>query len=445
MKYNDYVEFDNILPEISFNKVVDETTKEGIAEYYSLLKNEYLTAVLNPEAANKELLECNNKPNFAECEIICKVTNFCNQRCKYCFDKNNQAKPKIVLSKEKIMKLLKLLHKKGFHRIEWVWHGGECLSVDKKWFDEICFEMWKYSKENNFEIIFNAQTNGTLLDDEWIFILDKYNIPVGTSYDWSGQSNRGYELSKEKLSKFYLIISVITEENVKNLINDFKIASKNKVPFSFNFVFGNSEHQTEDFLNTTNLISEYKKYLDYFLYNNDSMITERSVVAVINKILNGPADVCNLGNCLLSNRICINSDGKLYKCDDTNIQEMYICDIEEIEDIDEFFYNPKIHQLLNIKKKQFKEKCLYCEFSSICCKGCINCTFRESKGEEPYSVYCHFIKEIGPYIYEKLGNLTPEEFVKLNPIVKQQLIEKLYLPAYIKEEIQKAYDEYYNI
>ena len=46
MKYSDYINFDNYLPNINFNQIIDETTEEGIQNYYSLLKNEYLQALL---------------------------------------------------------------------------------------------------------------------------------------------------------------------------------------------------------------------------------------------------------------------------------------------------------------------------------------------------------------------------------------------------------------
>ena len=441
MNYKEYIEFDSNFPNISLNTVIDETTEEGIIEYYTLLTEEYKKAIHNKDFC--EIDNCND--SFSNCEVICKLTNICNQKCTYCFDKENQKKPRTVLSKEKIMKLLRLLKEENFTEIEWTWHGGEFLTVDKKWFDDVCFEMFKYAVKENLTLKFNGQSNGTLLDQEWKDILDKYNIPLGTSYDWSGQSVRGYQLPKKQLTDFYFIISVVTKKNVKNLISDFLTASKNEVPFSFNFVFGNKDHALEDFLDVDELIKEYKKYLNFFFYYNAPMIPERSALAYIRRALNRPAEVCNLDNCLYSNRICFNSDGKLYKCDDVSIEEMYICDIDEISNINEFFNNDKIEKLLALKQLQISNYCKECVYLPICGQGCLNCSFKESEGTKPYSAHCKFFKAIVPYIYEKLGNLKPEEFVKLNPTIKQYLIQQLYLPAYLKEELKKEYEQCNNI
>ena len=53
MKYSDYIDFDNYLPNIDFNQVIDETTEEGIQNYYSLLKNEYLQVLLGKKDSEK--------------------------------------------------------------------------------------------------------------------------------------------------------------------------------------------------------------------------------------------------------------------------------------------------------------------------------------------------------------------------------------------------------
>lgn len=446
MKYSDYIDFDNYLPNIDFNQVIDETTEEGIQNYYSLLKNEYLQVLLGKKDSEKTFQgDWNDHHCYNNCEVICKVTNFCNQNCIYCFDKKNQQKPRMVLSKERILRLLRLLNEEGYSKIEWTWHGGEFLTVDKQWFDDVCLEMYKYAIKEDIELIFNAQSNGTLLDDEWKYLLDKYNVPIGTSYDWSGQQCRGYELSQEKLSNFYFIISVITKQNVKNLIADSKKASNNGVPFSFNAVFGTTNNPLEKFLDIDEFIQEYKKYLEFFIYDNNPRVPERSALAYIRRALNRSAEICNLDNCLYSNRICINADGELYRCDDTSIEEMHVCNIDELNSIKDFFNGDKSLKLQQLKQTQIQNQCLNCDYLPVCGQGCLNCSLKESKGLKPYSAQCKFWKAIVPYIYDKLGNLTPKEFVKLNPTLKQYLIQQLYMPAYLKEELQKDYVKYSNI
>ncbi len=336
------------------------------------------------------------------------------------------------------MKLLDLLRKDNFTSINWIWHGGECLSVDKKWFDDVCFSMQKYAIKYNIDLIFSAQSNGTLLDDEWRELFNKYNIPLGVSYDWSAQSNRGYELTDFK--DFYFIISVITNKNIKNLIQDFKTAETKKTSISYNFVFPTKEYNnSEELLDINTTITEYKKYFDFFINYKNSVIEERSVITLAAAALNKDIGLCNLHNCLLSDRICINSDGTLWRCDDTNVKEMRICHINDINNISEFFNHKQSNKLKLMKQEQINNYCLNCDLLPVCGQGCMHTSLTESQGIKPYSFQCEFTKEMFPYIYEKLGNLTPKEMVNLNPYLKCSLIKQLYLPAYLKEELKNYY------
>ena len=432
MNFKEYLDFDENLPNIDLNKVVDETTPLGIESYYNTLMDEYIKLKNNIQDTPKV---CFKKG----CEIICKVTNYCNQNCSYCFDLENRKRGKEVLSKERILKLLILLLEDGFIDIEWIWHGGECLSVNKEWLDDVCFCMEKEVIKYKAELTFSIQSNATLLDDEWIKIIDKYNMGLGSSYDWSAQSQRGYSLSEYALSKINYFITVVTNKNINTLIEDYENAKKMEVPFSFNFVFGAQGHKTNDFLSLDKMIPAYKKYFDYFLYDQSPQIIERSASAYIGRVIGREAEVCHLGNCLNSNRICINSNGDLLICDTTSIKEIHICSIDEINSISEFFSHPNRIKLINLKEKQINDNCLNCDLLQACGQGCLHCTISESNGIKPYSYQCTFFKAIAPYIYEKIGNLTPEEFVKLNPSVKQYLIQHRYLPAYKKEELKELW------
>ena len=94
LNYKDYIDSEKNFDGYQIDKIFDETTIEGIQEYY-----DYLTPYFKrekPITPEDEELD--------SVEIICKLTSACNQRCAYCFDKNNNMNPvTTTLTKEQIM------------------------------------------------------------------------------------------------------------------------------------------------------------------------------------------------------------------------------------------------------------------------------------------------------------------------------------------------------
>lgn len=422
LNYKDYINSEKNFDGYQIDKIFDETTIEGIQEYY-----DYLTPYFRrekPITPEDEELD--------SVEIICKLTSACNQRCAYCFDKNNNMNPvTTTLTKEQIMLFFEKLCRTN-HLIAWTWHGGECFLADRNWFDDVCLSMEQLAYKMNCEVKFYAQTNGTLLNEEWFKIIDKYDIKIGVSYDWTSQFVRGYELDKNTLNKTPGSICVINKYNIKDLIKIYQKSIKEDVGISFNFVFPDKNHSLEEYINTQEAIYEYKKYLDYFLFNPAATKTERSAEAYVIRALGKSSLVCNLSNCFTQNRIGLNSDGTLWMCDDTNYLDMYICTIQDFTSSQEFKQHPRYKRLALMKDAQYAS-CGNCLFDKVCGRGCFHCSYTESNATKPYSFNCDFVKAIYPYIYQKIGNLTPNEFMKISPILKTILIKNFYYPAYLKE------------
>ena len=431
MNYNDYINFDDYLPNITINEIFDETTEKGVEKYYDKIVDAYKTT--------PRVIQYINPEDNSHCEVLCKVTSFCNQNCIYCFDVNNDHKKHNTLTKEQIVKLFDLLSNKH-HEISWIWHGGECLSVDIDWFDDVMLTLQKIAYVKRTEVNFTIQTNLSLINEKWIKLLDKYNISIGVSYDWTAQKIRGYSLTREQRDLFNYSICVVTKYNINDLIKIYQQnKDENKTCFSFNFIFANHGKSPDYYLDIHEGISKFKDFIEFYLYDQ-SNITERTTISLIELVLNRNASVCNLGNCILTNRVCINSDGTLWICDNTNFKELYICDLADINSIDEFYHHPNRENIKKFREAQTKPECDTCNIRDICGKGCIHCTLFESGGKEPYSMNCELLKQLVPFLYEKLGNLTPADFMKLNPIVKKKLIEGMYLPAYKKEELKEYYE-----
>jgi uncharacterized protein len=67
-------------------------------------------------------------------------------------------------------------------RFRIVFHGGEPLLLKKSRFDQFCQSL-SATLEGHAEVDFAVQTNGTLVDSEWIDLFERHKVAMGVSID----------------------------------------------------------------------------------------------------------------------------------------------------------------------------------------------------------------------------------------------------------------------
>lgn len=115
-------------------------------------------------------------------QIIIKLTTICNLNCVYCSEGD---KPAATLAEEDVYKLInelpELLDTYHDKSITLLWHGGEPMTVGTPYLDRIMAYAEKIL--DGYDLRFLMQTNLTLLNDDWIQLLLKYNVGIGVSLD----------------------------------------------------------------------------------------------------------------------------------------------------------------------------------------------------------------------------------------------------------------------
>lgn len=138
-------------------------------------------------------------------QIIVKLTTNCNLNCIYCSEGDKKA---VTLKKEMLFKAIDelplLLDKINDKNITLLWHGGEPLSVGKEYLTEVM--QYATEKLKNYHIKFLIQTNGTLIDDEWISIFCKFKVGIGISLDGYKELHDNNRLTKNGEATFDLIV-----------------------------------------------------------------------------------------------------------------------------------------------------------------------------------------------------------------------------------------------
>lgn len=122
-------------------------------------------------------------------DVVLKLAERCNLACPYCyyfFQENNPNAKRALIDEATITRLAEWLRQGaqdlGLEGLFIGLHGGEPLLLPKKRFDRYV-GILRDHLEGVVDFAISIQTNGTLIDPEWIDIFEKNNIIVGISLD----------------------------------------------------------------------------------------------------------------------------------------------------------------------------------------------------------------------------------------------------------------------
>lgn len=131
------------------------------------------------------------EPDPVNClDVVLKVAERCNLACPYCYyfyQENELHKGSAAFMSEATARAIAVFLRHGVqeHRIAHLYiglHGGEPTLLPKARFDQIC-TILRDALDDVTTVHFGMQTNGTLLDEEWIELIDKHRVVVGVSID----------------------------------------------------------------------------------------------------------------------------------------------------------------------------------------------------------------------------------------------------------------------
>lgn len=123
-------------------------------------------------------------------DVVLKVADRCNLACPYCyyFFKENQLHKDsaALISKDTVRAVGAFLSEAAdSHRLERVFvglHGGEPLLLPPARLEACCMEI-REALEGRADVQFALQTNGVLINEDWIGVFERQGIHVGVSLD----------------------------------------------------------------------------------------------------------------------------------------------------------------------------------------------------------------------------------------------------------------------
>jgi len=337
--------------------------------------------------------------------IIKTAGNACNINCTYCFE---QAKEVVHNS------ITPSMMKKVLDKIEpscsVVFHGGEPLIIGKEKFSELLNVVREYYPKKVIAV--RIQTNGTLIDEEWLDLLysDYSDLDIeiaisldGTEYmnrlrvDYSGQSTfsdvrRAFELLEKKGKKAGML-SVISKGSL-NFYQEYInfIAS---IP-NLRFVKINALFNIENGSLTPDSISpqEYASFiinsgLYYIKTGLYKRIAIEPLLSILQRINKKESKYCNYSCRKCYNYLSLYPDGSVGPCDCFSVNEFYIANINEIGAVKlEKYVEAAIDNESGNILNQIIIECTNCDIKDFCNGGCISQRYYFSSNEELKKEYC---------------------------------------------------------
>lgn len=376
--------------------------------------------------------------------FIVKVTRDCNLRCKYCYIPNKDIYKNEVMSfdvfKDFVNRIVddKVRNNK-YDRFGFVFHGGEPTLIGYETLSKYISYAYTVFKNNNLEAQFSVQTNGTLLNDNFLNLFKDYNVNLGISYDGFGSNNEYrtlkpteyYEDIIHKINKSHILLNnlcVVSKSNIDNMESIFEYFKKLGLCTSYNFSedtlnIGNCEIPGEEYFNKC-----IKPMVDLALSKkNLSFIPDhkilRLLISYINRILvkdTNLREAYNSYNGICSAMFCgggcraleISPDGSINSCGRNNeskercIGTIYSKDFLGLR-IKSIFYD----KMYEKNKAILDLKCDLCESRDICNFGCIEFSYsKRCKYDIDTNLICSYFKSFKKYIYDN-SDILVESYV----------------------------------
>ena len=351
--------------------------------------------------------------------VILKISECCPLACDYCYYFRNitskhKARPTCI-KQNTVNQLCKLImdynKTKRIDRVHIALHGGEPLVVGKIRFKEIC-----ESIKSILDIphTLSVQTNGVLIDREWIQIFKDYDISVGISSDGPERYHDIHRKMKNGQGSFALVDKSIRQclvEQVKcgillvvdpdfppneifnYLIQDLKITSMDLLLRDY----------TVDTIPSDQYVQKVKRYMKCMLQSwikfDDSEVHIRVFDSMLNLLL-GKKSRLEFGFSNSSNEIqtiTVYTDGDISPADELiSISNSFMNTNMNVwsHTLNEVFNLPIFHEICNASKA-CPTACSDCYLKHVCCGGggLLERYSKKNKFNNK-SVYCSVWKEL---------------------------------------------------
>lgn len=368
------------------------------------IKKDLLISFLN-KLNEYHIISFSNKIKEEKSKILncwLHITNNCNLNCRYCYITKNKNDLDFLTSKKIVDTLLTTANKNNFDQILITFSGGEPLLKLSLIKQIITYT----TKQKTIKINYRILTNGTLINNEIINLIKKYNIDIRISLDGIKKYNDRNRYYHNKQGSYNDVIKniiflkdnginptinvVITKQNIDGLNKITKKLIELNLPFKYSLEKSNNNIKPETLLIKNKIGRKLKKSLTMIkkVYKKQKF---NANFAVDNLSFNNNTNQnCAIGR----NTIAINENGEIALCAMSFNQT--VDNIQNTKDIIEKTKNNPISQFKITKLND----CQNCLWAKVCNNGCPILNMNLNNNLYQKNCYCSIYQKIIPLLYE---------------------------------------------
>lgn len=148
--------------------------------------------------------------------VIIQPTPFCNINCDYCYLPNKDDRGQLSIDDLSII-INRIINYFDLNNgLDIVWHAGEPLTLPIRYYEE-AFDLIRRQVPGDIKISHSFQTNGILLNEDWIELIRKYSIKVGVSLDGPKEIHDLKRKTRSGIGTFDLVmkgIQLLKQNNI---------------------------------------------------------------------------------------------------------------------------------------------------------------------------------------------------------------------------------------
>ena len=227
-------------------------------------------------------------------DVVLKVTERCNLDCDYCYFFNAGddsykdhaafiARDTVALV---VRRLRQFASERELERVAIHLHGGEPLLLPKARFNSICNEI-RSNLEPIVDLTITVQTNGVLIDLDWIEIFNRHGVAVGVSLDGTKDHNDAHRLDHRGRSSYQATVRglALCQEHLHRPPGVLSVIGEDFHPRQVYEHFRHDLHLANvDFLlpdlNHDNFDGKPEAYGDFLIEVFDMMVDDEEAVSV---------------------------------------------------------------------------------------------------------------------------------------------------------------------
>lgn len=355
--------------------------------------------------------------------LIVKPTHACNLRCPYCYDKMNKGS-KGKMSLDMVRKSAEVF--RSFNKVTWIWHGGEPLLMGVKWLDSACTILQEVLGD---KVTIALQTNGVLIDDEFIKFFHKYGITPGLSFDgiqneFTRKNTKALLHAWDKLERANLRFgSILVFGKDHDLIAEYEYAKRLGLNLQMNPIFEAIDNPDSYSLEAEKLSKVVCDLFDYWIRDRDNPKPSELCLDYLNRLIGTGRTFCSNIDCV-GRWFSIHNDGTIQPCGRDWLEDMTFGNIMNIKSADEITNHPNFLKFREGTSKLLKKCEATCEFFEMCRCGCFGNVHHHSKDfSEPDPSDCESTKMILKHIYNTVKNFDFDDYQNYNPLFVDYLLK----------------------